>query len=181
MRILVDATEPGQIYQRLRWRIQEAGEPVEVERTWLHKRAGRAAAQRERTPHYASGADYLILDKFDIPLVSIERKTLHDLAKSASLDRAKDKQPRIFRQAQDLAASPLPILLLEGRPTGLYQSLEPMLLGLQFWLIRQGVSMLYTTTPERTADALFLMTRKLYAELHDELHAEPHASSQPDV
>lgn len=110
--MFVDSTEPGTIFQALKIHLE--GEGIGVERVWLHKRGGQGAATRRRHPHYARGGDYLVADRFDTPLVSVERKTLHDLARSASLDNPEDGAPRIFRQLRELGANPMPILLLEG-------------------------------------------------------------------
>lgn len=162
MRIHVDVTEPGTLSHEIA-RMAE-GTAISVTRTILHKRTGLGATARETHPLYGTGADYVICDPSDQPIVGIERKTLEDLAKSTSLDLEGGK-PKIFRQLKDLARHPMPILMLEGLPGVLYRRLEPAAIGIQFWCARQGISVITTTSPLASARAVFLIARKLGSEL----------------
>ncbi len=158
----MDVTEPGAIYQPLAQRAGAGG--MAVRRTVLHKRDGLGGSAREHHPFYGLGADYVIADDRDVPACAIERKTLEDLARSASIQNPLEP-PRIFRQLQDLTCHPLPLLLLEGSPSFHYRRVEPAILGIQFWCARRGIAIISSTTPIASASAIFLIARKLASEI----------------
>lgn len=163
MKIFVDTTEPGQLFHHLRFRGRASG--IEVQRSILHKRDGLAGSARERHPFYGLGADYVITDSDLVPAAAIERKSLDDLAKSIALQDDRTSSARIFRQVRDIMAHPWPILLLEGQPSALYRRVEPLALVIQFWCARQGVSLMYSSSPVASAQAILGITRKLGMEL----------------
>lgn len=162
MRVFVDYTEPGAIFQKLIEKTKDTR--IRVDRTILHKRAGLGASAIERHPFYGLGADYLVTDDDLLPAVAIERKTYDDLAKSITLVDRGRQGGRIFRQLTDLQSHPTPILLLEGPHSILYRRVEAASLGIQFWCAKQGIALMTTSSPEATAHAIFLMARKLGIE-----------------
>lgn len=176
MRIHVDVTEPGALIQT----ITQLARGIEVRRSILHKREGQGASMRENHPLYGLGADYVITDDADVPLAAIERKTLEDLARSLSLPPA-GGSPRVFRQIKDLTAHPMPILLLEGQPSLLYRRLEPAILGFQFWCAREGVAIIYASTPAAAARAITQIARKIGGEAGIETAPPPADAPAPEA
>ena len=158
MRIYIDATEPGAFLLGVRKHAERAGIPVQ--RTLLHKREGIGASLRERHPLYGSGCDVIITDDALVPTCAMERKTLDDLARSATVGRDTEA-PRFFRQMKDLARQPTPLLLLEGTPSFLYRQTEPMMVGLQFWLAREGIAIIATSSLGSSARAVAQIAKKL--------------------
>ncbi|MEA3200346.1 MAG: hypothetical protein QOE90_1774 [Thermoplasmata archaeon] len=171
MRIFVDITEPGQLYHILSYRCRP--EKIAVQRSILHKRPGLGGRGREKHPFYGAGADYLIADDDGTPACAIERKNLDDLAKAITLDGDPERKPRLFRQIRDLLSHPCPLLLLEGPPSPLYRRVEPAALGFQFWAVRQGISIITSSSPPASAHAIHLMARKLAAELEGKEPPQP--------
>lgn len=170
MQVYVDITEPGAVFHTIHRRGQEEG--IDVERTVLHKREGKGGSMRADHPFYGMGADFVVADDKDLPLVGIERKTMEGLARSISLDEEEDGAPKIFRQLGDLMVHPTRLLMLEGRPSSLYRRVEPAILGLQFWCARQGVAIVTTTSPTASGNAVFLIARRLKEELEDPVEEE---------
>ena len=164
MKIHVDTTEPGVLVQDLTRRAALHG--IRVQRSILHKREGLGGSAREEHPFYGLGADYVVCDEENIALAAVERKTLEDLAKSAAIrDPRVNEGTKLFRQLRDLLAHPLPVLILEGQPSLLYRRSEPALLGLQLWCAREGISIVYATTPLASAHAIVLLARRLQKEI----------------
>lgn len=175
MRIFVDVNEPGSLYHALayrgaRWRI-------DVQRSLLHKRRGLGAAGAADQPGYGLGADYVIADAGLNTVAAIERKSLEDLARTITLEER--RQPKVFRQLKDLMLHPCPILLIEGNPSLLYRRVEAISLGLQFWAVRSGVSILYSSGPQATVQAVLTVARKIGQEL-GEVSRKPEAG-RPDA
>lgn len=177
VRIFVDVTEPGPLFQSLRARAEPAGIPVQ--RTVLHKRPGQGAALRGHHPFYGMGADFLVVDDGLTPVAAIERKTLEDLTRSATVGKEQSRQ--LFRKVKDLLHHPMPILLLEGTPSPLYRRAEPMILGFQFWCAREGVSLIHALTPNASAHTVFLVARKLREELEAPPRQTPAAGRLDDL
>jgi hypothetical protein len=164
VKIYIDSTEPGVLFQDLTRRASVAG--ISVERTILHKREGLGGSARERHPFYGLGADFVIADSYGIALAAIERKTLEDFAKSAGIkDNRAPEGAKLFRQLRELCAHPMPVLVLEGSASALYRHAEPAMLGLQIWCAREGISILYSTGPLATAHAVVLLARHLGREM----------------
>lgn len=164
MQIFVDSNEPGAIAQDLARRGLAAG--FRVERTMLHKRVGLGGALRERHPLYGLGADFIVTDHGGEPVAAIERKTLEDLAKSATIrDPRVPEGSKLFRQLRDLLALPMPTLILEGQPSLLYRRAEPAMLGLQWWCAREGIAVVYSTGPLSTSHAVVLLASRFRREL----------------
>lgn len=172
MQVFVDITEPGHLYHHLRLRGEDVG--ILVTRSILHKRTGLGGSARERHPFYGLGADYVITDAERVPVCAIERKNLEDLARSLAL-RENAGSGRIFRQLRELAMHPMPILLLEGSASALYQRVEPGILGLQFWAAREGISLLYASSPTATAQGILNIAKKLAKELGEDMQGDPSA------
>lgn len=162
MRIYADITEPARHVHDVAREAALWG--IDVHRTILHKRAGHGGGLRARHPFYGAGADYVIANDHRVPLAAIERKSMADLARSITLSDP-GKGPRIFRQLRDLAANPLPILLLEGPASAAYRRIEPASVGVQFWCARQGIAVIATTCPAESARAVVLVARKLASDL----------------
>lgn len=162
MRILVDITEPGQLFGEVQRRGQAAG--ITVQRTILHRRR-RMPATKDKHAFAGSGSDYLIVDAEAQPAIAIERKTTEDLAKRILQQDA--EKGKLFRQLTDFRAHPFPVLLAEGNPTPLYRRVEAVATGIQFWCARQGIALVWTTGPIASAVAIVQMARKIGAELDE--------------
>lgn len=177
VQIHVDITEPGHIFHALR--LQANKLDCSVHRSLLHKRTGLGPAGARAHPFYGRGGDYVVALDERTPLAGIERKSCEDLARSVT-SKTDGRGSKIFRQMQDLRIHPTPLLIIEGAPTPLFLRVEPALAGFQVWCAREGISIIYTSSPAGTVAAVLGIVRRLSKDLGlaDASNGEPYPSGE---
>lgn len=159
MKILVDASEPQPLIERLKELCAKKG--ILVERCELRGHPNAKAETLKANPFMGSGVDYIIVDDNGKALLSIERKTYRDTILSL-LKREKGESRRFFRQLDNLKNFPNGVLLLEGSLPSTYTRFESHVYGLEFWCYRNGIGVVHTSGIMGSARAILTLARKVF-------------------
>ena len=150
-----DSGEPRVIFEGL----MKQSIPAQKRNMRFHPRARPETLSSN--PLMRCGTDYAFFVN-DRPVIGIERKSMRDAVLSIITYRGRPRN-KIFRQLETIKVFPIRILLLEGRlPPDMLQ-FEPVLYGVQYWCLRNGVFVFHTVNMVGTYIALKVIYRRLKA------------------
>lgn len=151
--LFVESTEPGIILERL----LEEKVPAQRRNMRFHPRARPETLNAN--PLMRIGADYAFFVN-GRPVIGIERKCIQDAVWSL-VPCPKRPRPSIFRQLENLGGFPIRALLLEGSFPRDMMAFESLLLGVQYWCLRNGIFVFHSSGIGGTVKALKVIYHRL--------------------